>query len=104
MEQKSTFRNIRRINKMHLKFVKRIGTRSSVSSRVMGVILALELKTSGETSYFNNLRDFAVNFFMKKGILLRPLGNVIYLVPPYCISDKDLNYIYDSIVEFLDSL
>ena len=104
MERKTTLNNIKRINKKHLSFQKVIGHRSSVSSRVLGVILAIELKTSGETSYFNSIRDKATKFFLDKGILLRPLGNVIYLVPPYCISDKDLDYIYDSILQFLDTL
>jgi adenosylmethionine-8-amino-7-oxononanoate aminotransferase len=35
---------------------------------------------------------------------LRPLGNVIYVLPPYCISEKDLNKIYSAIKEFLDAL
>lgn len=104
MDKKETWKNIARINKMHLKFQKVINNRGSLSSRVKGTILAIELKTSGETSYFNSIKDKAVKFFLGKGILLRPLGNVLYLVPPYCISDKDLEYIYDSIVEFIDML
>lgn len=104
MEQKSTWRNIKRINRKHLSFQKTISRRSSVITRVLGTILAIEVKTSGETSYFNTLRDKAAAFFLDKGILLRPLGNVIYLVPPYCIGDKDLDYIYDSIQEFLNLL
>jgi adenosylmethionine-8-amino-7-oxononanoate aminotransferase len=67
------------------------------------VILAIEIETSNATSYFNTIRDKAAKFFLAKGILLRPLGNVIYLVPPYCISDKDLDYIYDAIIEFLNA-
>ena len=103
MEKKETWKNIKRINKKHLTFQKNIGHRSSIISRVLGTIFAIELKTSGETSYFNSVRDKASNFFLDKGILLRPLGNIIYLVPPYCISNKDLNYIYDSIIEFLNT-
>ena len=104
MERKETWKNIGRINNMHLKFQKTIGDQLSVSSRVIGTILALELETSGETSYFNSIRDKAAKFFLDKGILLRPLGNVIYIVPPYCISDKDLEYIYGSIKEFIGGL
>jgi adenosylmethionine-8-amino-7-oxononanoate aminotransferase len=104
MERKDTFNNILRINKNHLKFQKVIGKRLSVNSRVIGTILAIELKTSGETSYFNSIRDKATDFFLGKGILLRPLGNVIYILPPYCISDKDLDYIYKSILEFINSI
>ena len=104
IEEKSTWRNIKRINKKHLSFQKTISRRPSVNTRVLGTILAIEIKTSDETSYFNTLRDKAAAFFLGKGILLRPLGNVIYLVPPYCIRDKDLDYIYDSIQEFLNLL
>lgn len=102
MEKKETWRNIARINRKHSAFQKVIRSRSSVISRTLGVILAVELKTSGETSYFNAIRDKANKFFLDRGILLRPLGNVVYLVPPYCISDKDLDYIYDSILDFLN--
>ncbi len=113
MERGTTQKNIARISKQHKYFAKKItgrlpmaiGTAVGIKIqdvRLLGVILAIELKTGSGTSYFNNIRDTAISFFMSKGILLRPLGNVIYLVPPYCISDKDLEYIYDSIVEFLE--
>ena len=110
MERKDTWKNIKRIEKRHQQFMKQVSSlKSQVSSkigdiRLLGVMLAIELKTSDKTSYFNSIRDKAAKFFLDKGILLRPLGNVIYIVPPYCISDKDLNYIYDSIIEFIESL
>ncbi len=70
--------------------------------RIQGTILAIELYTSEGTSYFSNIRDIAYQFFIEKGILIRPLGNVIYLLPPYCISEEDLSYIYECIEEFLN--
>jgi adenosylmethionine---8-amino-7-oxononanoate aminotransferase len=69
--------------------------------RIKGTILAIEIQTAEGTSYFNNIRDVAYQFFIEKGVLIRPLGNVIYLLPPYCISEEDLAYIYDCIEEFL---
>jgi adenosylmethionine---8-amino-7-oxononanoate aminotransferase len=69
--------------------------------RIKGTILAIEIQTAEGTSYFNNIRDVAYQFFIEKGILIRPLGNVIYLLPPYCISEEDLEYIYGCIEEFL---
>ena len=56
--------------------------------RIKGTILAIEIYTGEGTSYFNNIRDVAYQFFIEKGILIRPLGNVIYLLPPYCILRK----------------
>ena len=70
--------------------------------RIKGTILAIEIQTAEGTSYFNNIRDIAYQFFIEKGILIRPLGNVIYLLPPYCISEEDLKYIYACIDEFIN--
>src|ERR1035438_438640 len=91
MEMKSTWKNIARIEKQHKQFEKTVTscklqvTRKIKEIRRIGTILAIELKTQDETSYFNSIRDKSVKFFLKKGILIRPLGNVIYLVPPYYI-------------------
>lgn len=105
MEKKETGKHIRMIEKKHKTFKKKIqGNKAIKEIRGIGVILAIELQSDNQTSYFNPVRDRANNFFLDKGILLRPLGNVIYLVPPYCISDRDLDYIYDSIEEFMNTL
>ena len=70
----------------------------------MGVILALEIDTPGETSYVNEVRHKLYPYFIDRGILLRPLGNVIYVVPPYCIEQEELQQIYRAIKELLDTL
>ncbi|WP_312312809.1 adenosylmethionine--8-amino-7-oxononanoate transaminase [Empedobacter brevis] len=72
--------------------------------RQCGTILALEWKTQEETSYFSDMHKKLYPYFLDHGILLRPLGNIIYLVPPYCISTVDLNYIYKTILKALDEL
>ena len=41
---------------------------------------------------------------MERGVLLRPLGNIIYVLPPYVITPSELNYIYDVIQEVLNAL
>lgn len=105
MEKKETWRSIKRIEKRNSRFAKTISSSGRIREiRKIGVVLAIELESQKDTSYFNPIRDKAVAFFMEKGILLRPLGNVIYIVPPYCISNKDLDYIYDSISQFLNTL
>lgn len=63
----------------------------------LGTILALEYLTDSR-SYFQPMRDRLYHFFLSKGILLRPLGNVLYILPPYCIEEDELQSIYDQIV------
>jgi len=71
-------------------------------ARQRGTILAIEFETGEETSYFNKLRDRLYYFFLERGILLRPLGNVIYIMPPYCMSKENLEKVYDAIWEFVN--
>ncbi|MFT4969303.1 MAG: adenosylmethionine-8-amino-7-oxononanoate aminotransferase [Chitinophagales bacterium] len=69
--------------------------------RAMGTILALDVKSETITGYGNAVRDEINYFFLEKGVLLRPLGNTLYLLPPYCITDEELDFIYSKIKEYL---
>jgi adenosylmethionine-8-amino-7-oxononanoate aminotransferase len=90
--------NINRIASKHSTFVTKLKqTYNMQSARSIGTIVALDFVTKENTSYFNSLRDNLYNFFLDKGIILRPLGNTIYIMPPYCISNEDLEYIYSAI-------
>lgn len=96
--------NRKRINQRHLAFQQEIENHSMVrNSRVLGTILAFDINTEKDTSYFNEARHHLYPYFISKGLLLRPLGNVIYLIPPYIISDSELDYVYATILEFLNS-
>lgn len=87
--------NIRRISDQHQRFSEKISQFSVIKNiRCKGTIFAFDFETSDETSYFNSIRDELYNFFLREGIILRPLGNTIYVMPPYCISDIDLEYVY----------
>jgi adenosylmethionine---8-amino-7-oxononanoate aminotransferase len=89
----------------HKKFSQDIDDFPAVKEiRITGTIMAIELKTGEKGGYFSSVRDFIYDYFIKKGIILRPLGNVLYILPPYCISKDDLQYIYKTIVEFLTFL
>lgn len=98
-----TKENLHRIESKHKVFSEKIASHKKVKCiRQTGTILAIEWDTSGETSYFNGLRDTLYNYFLAEGILLRPLGNIIYIMPPYCIKNEDLDYIYAKIEEALE--
>lgn len=95
--QDETTANIQRIMTKHQAFALEIKDNPKLKDvRQQGTIIALEWDTEA-TSYFNNIRDTLYNFFLSKNILLRPLGNILYIMPPYCISNDDLDYIYNNI-------
>ena len=64
--------------------------------RQCGTITALDLR-GPETGYLASLGPGLSTFFMARGILLRPLGNTMYVMPPYCITAAELGSIYDAV-------
>lgn len=101
--QPETLENIARIASSHSQFFERVKLHKKLRNiRQTGTILALEWETQLDTSYFSDLRDKLYNYFLEKGIILRPLGNIIYILPPYCITNEQLDYIYTHIEEALN--
>jgi adenosylmethionine-8-amino-7-oxononanoate aminotransferase len=66
------------------------------SMRQLGIITALDLKGHGE-GYAAAVALKLRAYFLSKGILLRPLGNTIYVMPPYCSNAADLDLVYEAI-------
>ncbi len=103
--QKTTLNAIAHIGERHIEFETKIrGHRALRNVRSLGTIIALELQSQEASSYFNEIGKSVYQYFIEKDILLRPLGNVLYVMPPYCIKDEELNYIYQEILIFLESL
>ena len=96
--------NIERVQKAHEAFKAQIADHPKLKTiRNLGTIIAMELDL-GTTSYMNKSRNTIYNFFMERGILLRPLGNVVYILPPFIISNDELSMIYKAVEELLDTL
>jgi adenosylmethionine---8-amino-7-oxononanoate aminotransferase len=66
--------------------------------RRLGTITALDLKVS-DPGYLANVALELARFFQARGLLLRPLGNTIYVMPPYCVTAPELDLVYDAILE-----
>ncbi|OHC76488.1 MAG: adenosylmethionine--8-amino-7-oxononanoate transaminase [Rhodospirillales bacterium RIFCSPLOWO2_12_FULL_58_28] len=64
--------------------------------RVMGTIAAVDVECR-DAGYAAEVGPILREFFMDRGLLIRPLGNVIYLLPPYCVSEDQLHRAYDAI-------
>jgi adenosylmethionine-8-amino-7-oxononanoate aminotransferase len=95
--------NLIRINSNHLAFKKRIENHPKVTTtRVLGVIFALEIKTETSASYYGTLRNKLYNYFIESGVILRPVGNIVYVLPPYVITDAQLQRVYDVVESALE--
>ncbi|WP_395049931.1 adenosylmethionine--8-amino-7-oxononanoate transaminase [Flavobacterium sp.] len=95
--------NIARVNERHLAFQKHIESHPKVTTtRVLGVIFALEIKTDSSASYYGPLRNKLYDFFIENGIILRPVGNIVYILPPYIITDEQLQKVYKVVEKALE--
>ena len=72
--------------------------------RVTGTIAAFDIKADEPTGYLNLAGKTLKNYAIKSGVFLRPLGNVVYLLPPLCITDSQLEKCYLTIDQFLYAL
>ncbi|SDF03458.1 adenosylmethionine-8-amino-7-oxononanoate aminotransferase [Mucilaginibacter pineti] len=101
----ATMANIQRIEAKHEQFAAKIQHHPKIKAvRQTGTILAMEWQTGDDTSYFSSLRDKLYQYFLAEGIILRPLGNIIYILPPYCITNDELAYVYSKIEQALTEI
>ncbi len=66
--------------------------------RQIGTIAALDLKVP-DAGYLAAVGPRLGRFFIDRGVLLRPLGNTIYVMPPYCTTPAELDLVYAAIAE-----
>ena len=97
--------NRERIAKSHQIFGARLKSDSRVENvRQLGTVLAFDVKAEASTSYTNPIRDRLYHHFLDEGVLIRPLGNIVYVLPPYCISQEQLSRVYGAIETALDKV
>lgn len=91
------------IEKHHQQFLQKLVRQFPAlvkNSRWLGTILAFEIE-SGSDGYLNSIGAYVTRFSLSKGVFLRSLGNTVYVMPPYCIKEEELNAVYDVIMEML---
>lgn len=100
--QETTMQSIARITQSHTVFMHKILQHPRVkTARVLGVIVALEIKRDIAESYYGDFRNKLYRFFIDKGVILRPVGNIVYVLTPYIITQPQLNRIYEVIEQAL---
>ena len=103
LQQPEMQANLQRINQHHLAFQEKIKSHARVvTTRVLGVIFALEIKSDNAESYYGTMRNKLYNFFIASGVILRPVGNIVYILPPYIMTDEQLQKVYTIIEEAIE--
>ncbi len=95
--------NIIRVNQRHLQFQKSLENHPKIkTTRVLGVIFALEIEVGEKADYYGSVRNKLYDFFIENGVVLRPVGNIVYVLPPYIISDSQLDKVYQTIIDAIE--
>ena len=98
------FDRIAMIARIHAERLERFNEYAAVGeTRQIGTIGAIELRAE-DAGYLSAMRPKLYRFFLDRGVLLRPLGNVVYVLPPYVITPDELNHVYDVMEEAVQSL
>jgi adenosylmethionine-8-amino-7-oxononanoate aminotransferase len=103
LEKTECLINIQQIVLDHHQFANELKGHPRIAEiRILGTIIAIELKTDEERGYMNPVSEHITEFFLDQKIYLRPLGNVIYCTPPYIISVLELELVYNAIRAYLE--
>ena len=70
-----------------------------VNMRICGMVIAFEVITDKERPNI-----FIFEEGLKRGLLLRPLGNTIYFMPPYVITQDSISYVVKCLREIVELL
>jgi adenosylmethionine-8-amino-7-oxononanoate aminotransferase len=103
-EEDSVFDRIRTIARINAERLAELRRMHQVGdARQIGTMGAIEL-LAGDAGYLSAMRPKLYGFFIERGVLLRPLGNVVYVLPPFVIEPDELHRVYDVIVEAIQTL
>ncbi|ABX09523.1 adenosylmethionine--8-amino-7-oxononanoate transaminase [Prochlorococcus marinus] len=92
-----------RFESRHLPHLKKLAQHRKVTKpRLTGTIAAFNIEVSGKSGYLNVVGKSLKQFALEHGVLIRPLGNVVYLLPPLCITDDQLEKCYSIIEDGLE--
>lgn len=106
IDRDNTAEKVHQIVRMHQEAAQELENHTLLSDlRTMGLVLAMDVQTSFQDYFYNNpVRDVLYQEFIRRGIVIRPLGNVVYVLPPACITHDQLNSIYTAMHEVFDDL
>lgn len=103
-EKEHTLSRIMEIENWHRAFADRLAQLQNVRNvRLCGTVVACEVFSDVE-GYTSNVRDTITAEALKNDVYLRPLGNTVYLMPPYCITRNEMHFVYDVVEKIIKGL
>lgn len=72
------------------------------NARHIGLVVAFELHDQN-LAYENKIREILQKEFLEKNILIRPIGNTIYILPPVCITNTELELVYSAVIDVINN-
>lgn len=93
---------IQNIEQSHAHATIRLSKNKNITNiRQKGTILAMDINAK-DTGYLSSIQPKLYEYALSQGVLLRPLGNTIYILPPYCVNKTDLEKIYTVISDMIE--
>lgn len=101
-------RSLERVARLEPLFARRLERVAALpgvaSTRGLGALAVIELDAGPGGGYLDPRGPLLARAMLERGVLLRPLGDVVYLLPPYCATDGDCEAVFDALEEALPAL
>jgi adenosylmethionine-8-amino-7-oxononanoate aminotransferase len=105
MDEERSLERVARLERLFRERIERLRRLPAVlDARGIGAVAALDVRPSGGGGYMDSLGPRLSAEFLGRGIFLRPLGNVLYFLPPYAITDDEAHWVFDAIEDVLAGL
>jgi adenosylmethionine-8-amino-7-oxononanoate aminotransferase len=100
-ETNDVLQHVQFISEKNIAFAQQLRQLNGVKNvRALGTILAFEI-VQGEDVYLNSISQISTKKALDKGIYIRPLGNTVYIMPPYCITEDELGKVYNILLKVI---
>ncbi len=104
LQQESCMDSIESITVSNRQFIQEIVHHPKVmNARSLGTILAFEFH-SDQKEYLNKVKEETMQLALQQHVFLRPLGNTVYIMPPYCINAEQLQQVYNTLLLIIDHI
>jgi adenosylmethionine-8-amino-7-oxononanoate aminotransferase len=104
LQKEECIENIKYISENNLRFVQQLKENKKViNPRSIGTILAFEFHST-EKEYLDKVKEETMQLALQQGVLIRPLGNTVYIMPPYCITPIQLQKVFSTLQLAIDKI